>query len=641
VIILNSSILAIRPKSHLAETGNYRESRWFTAWYEDKADINAKWFKLPNFITQITSQTIVPFSHNLVLEIDSNQIFDDLGSISSIKIGFEMCEELWRSNASNIKLFGEKGVDIIVNSSGSYWEIRKLDRVLNLMKSVTLKSGGIYAFSNLIGCDGGRLCYYGRSNVVLNGEIIAKTTTPSTLFHEIELAVASFCLSDIINYRLQNNIKTASHKNASNILIVQADNPAKIRVNLSQASSDVTVLIENFSFTSSIKSTYLQGDFKLPSPQEEIMMYGSLWLWDYLRRCPTMKGFIVPLSGGLDSSSVACLVYSLSILLFNHLQFSNLEKHFINSLQKICGLKEKNLKEIIKRPQDICSHLLLCCYLKTKYSSEDSGRRAQQLSDLIGAQFVNYDFTSIYENIDDSLKTLLRQLDSSFVQTDHVTLLQQNLQARLRMVLTYYLSNSKRLVLATGNVDESLVGYLTKYDCSSADLNPIGSISKEDLKQFLAFIKLNYLSDESNKTGSALIDDILNAIPSAELTGESQADEKDIGLTYQDLSLFGRLRRGEYGCCGPFKLFCKLWDDKEKFKQPSDPVKLANKVKRFFILHARNRHKQTVLTPCLHTVSYSPDDNRFDHRQFLFNTNWTHQFECIDEMVKKLLKSND
>ena len=30
------------------------------------------------------------------------------------------------------------------------------------------------------------------------------------------------------------------------------------------------------------------------------------------------------------------------------------------------------------------------------------------------------------------------------------------------------------LVLGSANVDEGLRGYLTKYDCSSADLNPIG-----------------------------------------------------------------------------------------------------------------------------------------------------------------------
>ncbi len=35
------------------------------------------------------------------------------------------------------------------------------------------------------------------------------------------------------------------------------------------------------------------------------------------------------------------------------------------------------------------------------------------------------------------------------------------------------------LVLGSANVDEALRGYLTKYDCSSADINPIGGISKQ------------------------------------------------------------------------------------------------------------------------------------------------------------------
>lgn len=41
------------------------------------------------------------------------------------------------------------------------------------------------------------------------------------------------------------------------------------------------------------------------------------------------------------------------------------------------------------------------------------------------------------------------------------------------------------LVLGSANVDEALRGYYTKYDCSAADLNPIGSISKIDLKKLL------------------------------------------------------------------------------------------------------------------------------------------------------------
>ena len=34
------------------------------------------------------------------------------------------------------------------------------------------------------------------------------------------------------------------------------------------------------------------------------------------------------------------------------------------------------------------------------------------------------------------------------------------------------------LVLGSANVDEALRGYMTKYDCSSADINPIGGICK-------------------------------------------------------------------------------------------------------------------------------------------------------------------
>ena len=43
------------------------------------------------------------------------------------------------------------------------------------------------------------------------------------------------------------------------------------------------------------------------------------------------------------------------------------------------------------------------------------------------------------------------------------------------------------LVLGSANVDESLRGYMTKYDCSSADINPIGGISKGDLKRMMVW----------------------------------------------------------------------------------------------------------------------------------------------------------
>lgn len=73
----------------------------------------------------------------------------------------------------------------------------------------------------------------------------------------------------------------------------------------------------------------------------------------------------------------------------------------------------------------------------------------------------------------------------------------QNLQARLRLCLSYYYvqlvgamqnTHEPLLVIATGNCDEGLSGYFTKYDCSSGDLNPIGSICKNDLRRFVNYM---------------------------------------------------------------------------------------------------------------------------------------------------------
>ena len=50
--------------------------------------------------------------------------------------------------------------------------------------------------------------------------------------------------------------------------------------------------------------------WKSYNADEEISMGPPCWLWDYLRRSK-QAGFFLPLSGGVDSSSVACIVYSM------------------------------------------------------------------------------------------------------------------------------------------------------------------------------------------------------------------------------------------------------------------------------------------------------------------------------------------
>jgi NAD+ synthase (glutamine-hydrolysing) len=183
------------------------------------------------------------------------------------------------------------------------------------------------------------------------------------------------------------------------------------------------------------------------------------------------------------------------------------------------------------------------------------------------------------------------------------------------------------LVLGSANVDEALRGYMTKYDCSSADINPIGGICKEDLKRMLTWVAERY--------SLPVLREVADAKPSAELRpiendskeDYTQTDEEDMGMSYAELGVFGKLRK--ISRCGPVSMFQKLlamWNHLR-------PTEVAEKVKRFFFYYGINRHKQTTLTPSYHAESYSPDDNRFDLRQFLYNSSWTRQFTAINSLA--------
>jgi NAD+ synthase (glutamine-hydrolysing) len=213
----------------------------------------------------------------------------------------------------------------------------------------------------------------------------------------------------------------------------------------------------------------------------------------------------------------------------------------------------------------------------------------------------------------------------------------QNIQARARMVIAFLFAQLLPwvrgqpgffLVMGSANVDECLRGYMTKYDCSSADVNPIGAISKADLRRFLRWAAVNL--------GYPTLGAVEAAPPTAELEprrdGHVQTDEEDMGMTYDELSVYGRLRK--VARCGPVSMFRALRVLWAKDRGLS-PLAVAAKVKRFFYFYAANRHKATTLTPAYHAESYSPDDNRHDLRPFLYNTKWARQFKTIDEMCEE------
>ena len=126
VICLNRKVVLIRPKILLADDGNYRENRWFTAWPRRRVED----FLLPDIVQQINGQM-------------HTKIGDALLHLRDTEIGIETCEELWNPMSSHI-FQGLDGAEIIMNSSGSHHELRKLKARLGLITEATIKACTAY-----------------------------------------------------------------------------------------------------------------------------------------------------------------------------------------------------------------------------------------------------------------------------------------------------------------------------------------------------------------------------------------------------------------------------------------------------------------------------------------------------------------
>ncbi|TID26213.1 hypothetical protein CANINC_002802 [Pichia inconspicua] len=590
LISYNGKILMIRPKLFLANDGNYREMRYFTPWVKTQY---VEDYILPRIIRDITGQTVVSFGD---MVISTNDTF----------IGFETCEEMFTPQSPHISLSLD-GVEIITNSSGSHHELRKLNTRLSLIQEATRKCGGIYLYANQKGCDGDRLYYDGSSMIIVNGEILKQGEQFSIA--DVEVLTATINLNDVRAYR-----SVISHG-------IQSINAPKYkRIN---APIDMTTRTG---------SPTPVTDIKLYRPEEEIAFGPACWLWDYLRRCKG-SGFFLPLSGGIDSCATAVIVHSMCVFVANEIQKDN--RQVIADLKTV--LKED---AIPTSAEAIASQIFHTAYMGTSNSSNETKKRAADLATKIGSYHVSFNIDNVISAIVSlfEITTGRKPIYKIFGGTDIENLALQNIQARSRMVLSYLFAQmlplvrnkankGGLLVLGSANVDEQLRGYLTKYDCSSADLNPIGGISKNDLIKFIKWSVSNF--------NIPVLEEFITATPTAELepiTEEYvQTDESDMGFTYDELSVMGRLRKIEK--CGPYTMFIKLltiWKDRKT------PEEIATKVNSFFFYYAVNRHKQTVSTPSYHAEQYSPDDNRFDLRPFLINPMFTLSRKRIEKYLNQI-----
>ncbi|KAF7987262.1 hypothetical protein HCN44_003024 [Aphidius gifuensis] len=610
VAFLNRRIVLIRPKMQLCDTHMYRESRWFSAWTKEKT---VEDYLLPDIITQITNQRFV-------------QIGDAVITTRDTCIGFEICEELWHPSSNNIPMSLD-GVEIITNASGSIFTVRKSYIIADLINAATQKCGGCYMYNNYRGCDGSRMYFSGTSSITLNGNILKRGKQFS--LKDVEVNVATFDLEDIRTYR--NSMRSRTHTGAKSKPYPRVIIDFSLSYDNDNYKLTTEPIDNNLFDNETISLTSKKTNIIYHTPEEEISMAPAAWMWDYLRRS-CQGGFFLPLSGGIDSSSTACLIYSMCQMIVDAINDG--DKQVLADVQKIVG----DFNYIPNDPKQLCNTLLITCYMATENSSQDTKKRAAELAADIGSFHhsivIDIAVTAVLKIFQQVTNLVPRFRAHGGSPRENLAL--QNVQARLRMVIAYLFAQlmlwvrgrpGGLLVLGSSNVDEALRGYFTKYDCSSADINPIGGISKNDLIKFLHYF--------SNKNNFNSLKKILDAPPTAELeplqAGKvAQLDEVDMGMTYNELSIYGKLRKNK--CAGPFTMFCKLlphWNH-------CTPKEVADKVKHFYRCYAINRHKMTILTPSCHIENYTPDDNRTDHRQFLYNHTWKWQFDAIDEQVKKI-----
>jgi len=187
-------------------------------------------------------------------------------------------------------------------------------------------------------------------------------------------------------------------------------------------------------------------------------------------RSAKVKGAVVALSGGVDSSVVAALAHDVV-----------------------------NTKALILP--------------ETAVTSAQDVLDATSLAEALGLPFKVIEINDLIDCFKEAARPILPARVNG-----QVSIAEANLKPRIRMTLNYVTSNADlRLVLGTGNKTELLMGYFTKYGDGGVDVLPIGSLYKTQVFQLARYVEI------PNR--------IISKAPSAGLW-LGQTDEADLGLPY-------------------------------------------------------------------------------------------------------------
>lgn len=208
---------------------------------------------------------------------------------------------------------------------------------------------------------------------------------------------------------------------------------------------------------------------------DKVVKHIVSWLRDYLINSK-MKGFVVGVSGGIDSAVTSSL----------------------------CGLTNAPV---------------LCIEMEI-HQHPNQVSRAKQHIDWLEKKFDNVNhhnisLTGVFDEFVGGLPaTGMKQKQSLSLA---------NTRARLRMTTLYYFSALHNyLVAGTGNkVEDFGVGFYTKYGDGGVDLSPIADLLKSQVYELAKYLEV--------------IECIQNAAPTDGLWSDNRTDEEQMGANYNEL----------------------------------------------------------------------------------------------------------
>ncbi|MBN2144413.1 MAG: NAD+ synthetase, partial [Candidatus Aureabacteria bacterium] len=259
--ICDGKLAGIVCKRFLAGEGVHYESRWFKPW--------------PCGVRR----TLVWKGKNI-------PVGDLVFKVGDFKIGIEICEDAWTSNRP-AREFAGQGVNIVLNPSASHFAFGKLAIRKQILIDSSRFCQALYLYSNLNGCEAGRIIYDGGGLITFCGRELAQGKRFS--YEAVQLLTAVADMDEIRLHKSRNPNAMPDFKKSVFFEVPVSWHIPKI------VHAEKPCPVDSWEHSVHLK-------------KEEFTRAVGLGLYDYLRKSSS-RGFVLSLSGGMDSSGIAVLIY--------------------------------------------------------------------------------------------------------------------------------------------------------------------------------------------------------------------------------------------------------------------------------------------------------------------------------------------